>query len=791
MCEIQPERHSVSDNQRILIVDHHPGDLQILRDILRSESAGLKTIVKDVCESKSLAQARDLLADEDFVCVFVNEILPDGDGISLLSDIEQRGLTTSLIILTERPDEFVMLEWIDAGAADYLQRSRLTPEIVAKTVQIAVKFQQAALEKQEVLDMIRIRERAVDAATNGIVIADASLPDCPIVYANTSFQKISGYSEPEIIGRNCRFLQGPETDPQSVTLIREAIRDERAIQVTIRNYRKDCTSFWNEVTISPMCDSMGNVTHYVGIQTDVSARTTSEREKQELMSVLTSEQEQFQAVQDGMADGLVVFDIEGNVLMMNPVALRMHGYDKYSPERRAIDDVAKIYELRNLNGELLPVDQWPSIRALRGERFSQYEVEITRLDTGLVWIGSYSGSLLLDSQGQPYRAILSIRDITERTKAAETVRQFQHLSDNANDEFYLVNSEGQLVYVNAAACSALGYSMEQMLGMHVSVISPIFLQEEFQELFTRLSRESIPPFETLHRRADGTTYPAESSVSILNLGNRHLLFSSSRDISERKATDAKLEELYLREHRIAESLQRSLLTRPPQDRLEGLEVETVYRPAWNEAQVGGDYYDVFALYDGRVALVVGDVSGKGLQAASRTAEIKFTLRAYLHESSEPASALTRLNSFLCDAQSLENVLQEYFVVLSLIVIDPHTGKMEIALAGAEPPMVLSRDGTMEEIRAGGLPLGVSTNPGFKSMSRQLEPGELLLVATDGITEARRGREFLGSEGMARLAQEAQVHDTLAQIGQAILSGAQEFALGRLHDDVCLLLARRA
>jgi len=220
-------------------------------------------------------------------------------------------------------------------------------------------------------------------------------------------------------------------------------------------------------------------------------------------------------------------------------------------------------------------------------------------------------------------------------------------------------------------------------------------------------------------------------------------------------------------------------------------VETVYRPAWNEAQVGGDYYDVFALYDGRVALVVGDVSGKGLQAASRTAEIKFTLRAYLHESSEPASALTRLNSFLCDAQSLENVLQEYFVVLSLIVIDPHTGKMEIALAGAEPPMVLSRDGTMEEIRAGGLPLGVSTNPGFKSMSRQLEPGELLLVATDGITEARRGREFLGSEGMARLAQEAQVHDTLAQIGQAILSGAQEFALGRLHDDVCLLLARRA
>ena len=222
----------------------------------------------------------------------------------------------------------------------------------------------------------------------------------------------------------------------------------------------------------------------------------------------------------------------------------------------------------------------------------------------------------------------------------------------------------------------------------------------------------------------------------------------------------------------------------------GLDVETLYRPARDEAQVGGDYFDVFALDGGRLALVVGDVSGKGLEAASRTAEIKYTLRAYLREHSDAASALSRLNSFLCESQAMEAGDDEYFVVLTLAVLDPSTGAARLAVAGAEPPIVLHPGGAFDEVAVSGVPLGIAPKATYLAADLHLEPGDLLLVATDGVTEARRGNQFLGNDGMARLAAASLPRGSLADIGEGILEGAKAFASGRLHDDICLLLARR-
>ena len=190
------------------------------------------------------------------------------------------------------------------------------------------------------LAALRLRDRAMSAAGNGIVIADASLPDCPIVYANPAFLALSGYSEAEVVGFNCRFLQGPETSSETVRQIREAVREQRAIQVMILNYRKSGAPFWNEVTISPVRDAQGAVTHFIGVQTDVTGRIAAERERSDLLAALTAGQEQFQAVQDGMADGLIVADKEGNVLTMNTVALRLFGYDGVAQVQRHISEFA-------------------------------------------------------------------------------------------------------------------------------------------------------------------------------------------------------------------------------------------------------------------------------------------------------------------------------------------------------------------------------------------------------------------------------------------------------------------
>jgi diguanylate cyclase (GGDEF)-like protein/PAS domain S-box-containing protein len=114
--------------------------------------------------------------------------------------------------------------------------------------------------------------RALEAVSNGITITDPHQPDNPIVYANPAFERITGYSAEEAIGRNCRFLQGADRDQPPLEEVRTAIREEREGRVVVRNYRKDGTLFWQELRISPVRDEQGRLTHFVGVHDDVTER---------------------------------------------------------------------------------------------------------------------------------------------------------------------------------------------------------------------------------------------------------------------------------------------------------------------------------------------------------------------------------------------------------------------------------------------------------------------------------------------------------------------------------------
>ncbi|MEN8798536.1 MAG: PAS domain S-box protein, partial [Flavobacteriaceae bacterium] len=132
---------------------------------------------------------------------------------------------------------------------------------------------------------LKIKGKALEFAHNGVVITDAQQEDNPIIYYNRAFQKLTGYTKKEIMGHNCRFLQAKDRNQEGVKQIRQAIKDGSSCQVQVRNYKKDGTMFWNEVSVNPIRTSNGKITHFVGIQNDVSERVMAEQEINHLIKI--------------------------------------------------------------------------------------------------------------------------------------------------------------------------------------------------------------------------------------------------------------------------------------------------------------------------------------------------------------------------------------------------------------------------------------------------------------------------------------------------------------------------
>ena len=125
-------------------------------------------------------------------------------------------------------------------------------------------------------DKLRLLERAVTASTNSIVISDPNLPDDPLVYVNPAFEETTGYAAEEALGRNCRFLQGEDRTQPAIAELRTAIREGRQCTAVLRNYRKDGTLFWNELSIYPVLDEDRRVSNFVGVQNDITERIRTE-----------------------------------------------------------------------------------------------------------------------------------------------------------------------------------------------------------------------------------------------------------------------------------------------------------------------------------------------------------------------------------------------------------------------------------------------------------------------------------------------------------------------------------
>ncbi|HEX6938724.1 MAG TPA: response regulator [Longimicrobiales bacterium] len=262
-----------ADAIRILLVEDEPRAARRIREGLAMAESPRFVVVQ-------VGLVVDALAELDasaFDLVLLDLSLPDASGAGAFVRLYAAAPDVPVLILADRDDELAALKSVHAGAADYILKDQLTPILLSRAVRYAVERARTGDALRRAAEENSRLAAAIGNLATGVVITDPNAPDHPVIFANAGFLRITGYTAAEVMGRNLRLLQGPDTDPVAVEEIRQALAARRPCEVVLLNYRKDGTPFWNQLTISPVCNEVGDVVHFVGLQTDVTDRIAAEQ----------------------------------------------------------------------------------------------------------------------------------------------------------------------------------------------------------------------------------------------------------------------------------------------------------------------------------------------------------------------------------------------------------------------------------------------------------------------------------------------------------------------------------
>ncbi len=257
--------------------------------------------------------------------------------------------------------------------------------------------------------------------------------------------------------------------------------------------------------------------------------------------------------------------------------------------------------------------------------------------------------------------------------------------------------------------------------------------------------------------------------------------ATARTIAQQAALAIDNARLYQQQQRFAETMQQSLL---PRDRpsVPGLQIGTVYESA-AQVDVGGDVFDFLELADGRLAVVLGDVTGHGIDATADMAMAKFVFRSLAREHSEPSEFLAHANEVV-----VGEIAVGKFITMAYLTIDPR-GEVLCASAGHPEARLVAPDGRVEGLAAGGLALGIDAAQSYEQVQAELPIGGAVVVYTDGVVEARTGRELFGVERLdAVLA--AHASEPPQAIAEAVIEACRAYSGGNLADDCAVVVIKR-
>jgi serine phosphatase RsbU (regulator of sigma subunit) len=239
--------------------------------------------------------------------------------------------------------------------------------------------------------------------------------------------------------------------------------------------------------------------------------------------------------------------------------------------------------------------------------------------------------------------------------------------------------------------------------------------------------------------------------------------------------------LYQQQKAFAETMQQSLLPRE-RPAVPGLEIGAVYESA-AQVDVGGDVFDFLELADGRLAVVLGDVTGHGIDATADMAMAKFTFRSLAREHPEPSAFLAHANDVV-----VGEIAAGKFITMAYLAIRPD-GEVLCASAGHPAPRLIAASGAVSSLDCGGLALGIDAPQEYEQIAAELEPGGAVVLYTDGVIEARRERELFGTDRLDAVLAEHAGRDAQG-LADAVVAACRAFSGGDLADDCAIVVIKR-
>lgn len=539
-----------------------------------------------------------------------------------------------------------------------------------------------------------------------------------------------------------------------------------------------------------------------------------------------------QTVIASLAEAVTITTPEGDLIYLNDAAARLFGYGA-AEETLAVglDRMFADFELFDEDGGPFDPARLPGRRALAGEAPEPVTLMRRHRETGEERWLTVKASAIPDDDGRPMLAVNIVEDITAQRRAhlaAEFLAEASRMLSSSLDVQHTLRAVAEAAVPDIADWCAVelvdaGGVVEQVALVHVEpdtmpvveelreryptrpdapVGAPNVRRTGRSELYSELGREVLQAAAEDERHLElllaldmssvlvvplRTPDQVLGTISFVTTGGRRLLTPSDLELAEELGRRAGVAVQNARIHQerseIATTLQRSLL--PPRlPVVPGAELAARFRAAGEANHVGGDFYDMFAMGDGWL-LVIGDVTGKGPDAAATTSVTRHTLRTAALYESDPAALLGRLNGVLLDDPDM---LQMCTVACLHLRTGPYGLTGELLCAGHPPPYLVRAGGEIEALCRPGPLLGAFRDASWEPAALELAPGDAVVLYTDGVTDARGRDGRFGAERLEALLRDAEGRGA-DEIAGAVDEALREFESGPQLDDVAVLVLR--